>query len=304
MLRANLGLLFTVFAWGTMIPCINAMVPRWDPFFLTTSRYLVAAPIFLLVVALIERPRGLGRALVDWRIWVLGAVGVGLFGPLLLVGVTLSHPVTAAVLAAAAPALNAAVAWLAFREPLARSALPAMGLTVAGAIVATYDAAGAEGPFALRGGEILIIIGTICWAWYSLAAQRWLPGWSQLRVAGTTIATGSICSAAIYCLAAAMGLAPFLPPIPAGMVDAGLFAWMTVGPVILGFFLWHYGVRRLGFAVASLFVNLVPVVAIVLTALQGIYPSVLQLIGGALVITGVLQSQLRRLPQQSTALAE
>lgn len=304
MLRANLGLLFTVFTWGTMIPCINFMVPRWEPFFLTTSRYLVAAPIFLLIVALIERRPGLARALVDWRIWVLGAIGVGLFGPLLLVGIAWSHPITAAVLAAMAPALNAAVAWLGFGEPLERSALPAMGLAVAGGLIATYDPAGAEGPFALRGGEILVIAGTICWAWYSLAAQRWLPGWSQLRVAGTTIATGSVCSALIYCLAAATGLAPFLPAMPLSAVDAGLFAWMTIGPVIIGFFLWHYAVRRMGFVVASLFLNLVPVVAVLLTTLQGVYPTAMQLAGGTLVLAGVLHSQLRRLPRRSAAVAE
>ena len=46
MLRANLGLLVTVLAWGSMIPCVNAMVPRWDPFLLTSLRYVIAGPVF------------------------------------------------------------------------------------------------------------------------------------------------------------------------------------------------------------------------------------------------------------------
>jgi drug/metabolite transporter (DMT)-like permease len=75
-----------------------------------------------------------------------------------------------------------------------------------------------------------------------------------------------------------------------------LFSWMTIGPVILGFFLWHYAVRKLGFVVASLFLNLTPVVAILITALAfAVYPTPQQLVGGALVLVGVLQSQLRRL---------
>jgi drug/metabolite transporter (DMT)-like permease len=297
MLRANLGLLVTVFTWGSMIPCVAIMVPRWDPFFLTSSRYVVAGPVFLLILVLAESSRGLGRALVDGHVWLLGAVGIGFFGPLLIVGYAYTNPVTAAVLAAMAPAINAAVARVGFRQPLDRSSLPAIGLALAGGVIATYDPDGADGPFALRGGEVLIIGATVCWAWYSLAAQRWLAGWSQMRIAGTTIATGSVVSVMVYILVALVGLAPLRPTVPLSSLDLGLFAWMTGGPVILSFFLWHYAVHKLGFVVASLFINLTPVIAILLTAVMlGIYPTALQLLGGALVLAGVLQSQLRHLP--------
>jgi drug/metabolite transporter (DMT)-like permease len=230
----------------------------------------------------------------------LGAIGVGVFGPLLIVGFAYTNPVTAAVLAAMAPAINAAVASIGFRQRLDRSTLPAIGLAVTGGIVATYDPAGANGPFDLRGGEILIVGATACWAWYSLAAQRWLAGWSQLRIAGTTIATGSVVSVLIYILVALIGLAPLRPTVPLSALDIGLFSWMTVGPVILSFFLWHNAVHKLGFVVASLFLNLTPIVAILLTAaVFGIYPTPQQLLGGALVLAGVLQSQLRRLPARA-----
>src|SRR5215468_7017765 len=267
MWRANLGLLVTVFAWGSMIPCVNAMVPRWDPFLLTSLRDASAGPGMLVIVSLIESRHGFGRALANWRVWVLGAIGVGLFGPLLIVGFAHTNPFTAAVLSAMAPAINAAVAWIGFREPLERSSLPAIALAIGGGVIATYDAGGTGAPFALRGGELLIVGATACWAWYSLMAQRWLAGWSQLRITGLTIATGSVASVAVYLLAALAGLAPLRPTVPHAPLDLGLFSWMTIGPVILGFFLWHYAVRKLGFVVASLFLNLTPVVAILLTAL-------------------------------------
>src|SRR5215467_10377897 len=118
MLRANLGLLVTVLAWGSMIPCVNAMVPRWDPFLLTSGRYVIAGPLFLLIVVLVESRQGLGRALANWRVW------------LLIVGFAHTNPFTAAVLSAMAPAINAAVAWIGFREPLERSSLPAIALAI------------------------------------------------------------------------------------------------------------------------------------------------------------------------------
>ncbi len=299
MLRANLGLLVTVFAWGSMIPCVGVMVPRWEPLFLTSSRYAVAGPVFLLILLLAEPHRGLGRAFGDWRVWLLGAIGVGLFGPLLIVGFAHTNPVTAAVLSAMAPAINAAVARIGFRQALPRSTLPAIALAVAGGVIATYnpagDSGGAGGPFAWRGGEALILGATACWAWYSLTAQRWLAGWTQLRIAGTTIATGSVVSVLAYVLVALVGAVPLRPTVPLSALDLGLFAWMTAGPVILCFFLWHNAVHKLGFVVASLFLNLTPVVAILLAAaVLGVYPTALQLVGGALVLVGVLQSQLRQ----------
>jgi drug/metabolite transporter (DMT)-like permease len=105
----------------------------------------------------------------------------------------------------------------------------------------------------------------------------------------------------IYVLVALIGLAPLRPTVPLSALDIGLFSWMTVGPVILSFFLWHNAVHKLGFIVASLFLNLTPIVAILLTAgVFGIYPTPLQLLGGALVLAGVLQSQLRRLPSRAS----
>ena len=66
--------------------------------------------------------------------------------------------------------------------------------------------------------------------------------------------------------------------------------------VIAGLLGWNYGVRQLGVVVASLFLNFVPAFTILITTLQGRPPTTMQLLGGALVLAGVLQSQLRHLP--------
>jgi len=65
--------------------------------------------------------------------------------------------------------------------------------------------------------------------------------------------------------------------------------------ICVGVIAWNYGVNRAGIVVAMLFLNLTPIVAIAITALLGTHPRPLQIAGGALVIAGVLQAQLRRL---------
>lgn len=293
MIVANLGLLLTAVAWGSMIPVLNLLLPVWDPFFLAAARYALGTPVLVLVLRLSDGGPLFPQGVAAWRVWLLGAVGIGLFSPVFTLGIAHSNPFTAAILAATGPVVAAVVAWAAYRVPLDRASVPAIILAVAGAVLATYDPAGAGGPFELRGGEVLILVASALWAWYSIAAQRWLHGHSQLRITAATMVTGSLVSLAIYLALGLLGLAELPPAPPRGWGDLGLFAWMVLFAVVAGVLFWHRGVRVLGVVIASLFMNLTPVVAVLLTAAIGIEPTPTQLVGGLLVLTGLLHSQVR-----------
>ena len=108
----------------------------------------------------------------------------------------------------------------------------------------------------------------------------------------------------VICLAAGLASGATPPPAPIRALDVGLIAWMTVMAVIAGLLGWNYGVRHLGVVVASLFLNFVPVFAILITTMLGEPPTTMQLLGGALVLAGVLQSQLRHLTWRRRAARE
>lgn len=300
MIAANLGLLLTVIAWGSMIPVLNLLLPTWDPFFLAALRYSLGAPVFILLLLLLERGKLVPGGVAAWRLWLLGGIGIGVFAPLFTLGVANANPITAAIVSATGPAVAAIVAWSTYRIPLERGMIPAILLAIAGGVLATYEPDSTGSPFALRGGEILIVLASACWAWYSLVAQHWLRGWSQLRISGITMVTGSVVSIAIYLLASLAGLADMPPALPARLLDLGLFAWVILICVVAGVFLWNLGVRSVGVVVASLFLNLTPVAAILISALLGVRPTLPQLLGGALVLGGVLHAQLRRRPPRPT----
>jgi drug/metabolite transporter (DMT)-like permease len=61
-----------------------------------------------------------------------------------------------------------------------------------------------------------------------------------------------------------------------------------------GILLWNHGVRQFGIVVPSLYMNLVPVVAVLLSAAIGHPPTWWHLAGGALVIVGIALTYLRR----------
>lgn len=300
---ATLGLLTAALAWGSVIPVLNLLLPVWDPVFLAAIRYLLAAPVFVILLRLLERGPLLPAGVPQWRLWVLGAVGVGLFAPLFTLGIAHANPVVAAVVSAAAPVVAVIVARVFFAIPLDRSILPAIVLAVIGGGLATWSPDDAGHVFAIRGGEILMLLATACWAWYSIAAQRWLGGMSQLRITGLTLAPGAVIVTAIYLLLGAVGLAELPPAAPRDALDAALLGWVVLASVVLGVFLWHYGVRHVGVVVAALYMNLVPVVAVAILAALGTPPSWNQLAGGALVVAGVIYVQLRQFARRRPAAA-
>ena len=76
-----------------------------------------------------------------------------------------SHPVTAAVLAAMAPAISAVVAWAMLGIRPNRTVTLSLVLVAAGGVLATVDLS-RVGAFRLRGGEILIVLASATWAWF------------------------------------------------------------------------------------------------------------------------------------------
>ncbi len=294
MLAANLGMLLVALSWGTMIPSMTHLLQGWDPYLLAAARYVMPIPAMLLLLRLLEGRMPWFAGLARWRWWLLGTVGIGLFAPLYTVGIQHSNPITAAILSSTSPAITAIVGWAFYRLPIAKRMIPGIAMTILGCAYATYDPNLSGTPFDLRGGEIFIIAATACWSWYSITAQRWLRGCTQLRITGMTTVMGAFTLLGVYLIASALGAARLPPPIPATSLDIGLFFWLAFGPVMLGNLLWHNGVRQLGAVIAALFMNLMPITAILITAALGIPPTTQQLVGGGVVLAGIMLAQLRQ----------
>jgi drug/metabolite transporter (DMT)-like permease len=86
-----------------------------------------------------------------------------------------------------------------------------------------------------------------------------------------------------------------------------ILIYMGAVSVALGNFLWHYGVSRVGVIIASMYGNLIPIIAVLMTLIWfGTAPTQGQVLGGLMIIAGVLYAQFRalraaRLRQDATA---
>jgi drug/metabolite transporter (DMT)-like permease len=293
-LAGTAGLILLALLWGTMVPTITHLLKTWDPLFLGALRYLGGGPALLPALWLMRPAPGAPapRAVAPWRLGLLGIIGISAYAGLYTLGVAYSNPVTAAILSAASPAVATVTDRVIFGRRLDRRMIPGLLLAMCGCVLATVDFTRAGSPFDLRGGEILILTAFACWSWYSSAAQRWLEGWSQLRISCITMTIGGIVLTVVYLIVAALGGVPFPPPAPPGATDWLVLVWLVLALVSVGVLLWNFGVKRSGVVTASLYLNLTPVVAISILAFGGTAPNVQQMIGGGMVILGIVWAEL------------
>jgi drug/metabolite transporter (DMT)-like permease len=291
-LGANIGMLATAAAWASVIPLITYLLPVWDGYFLAFARYGIALPFLLLTLRLREGARLWPAGVPIGKIVLLGGLGLGGFAPLYTVGVAHANPITAAIIGANGPIVAALLSWLLEGRPPDRRMLPGVALVVLGAATATIHLDRPGSPIELRGGEILIVLSQVCWTWYSLTAQRWLAGCSQLRITAVTALPGVAVLGLVWLVAGALGAAALPPAAPRSGLDMALLGWLGLASIFAGVLLWNHGVRVLGIVVASIFLNLCPIGAIAITAALGTPPTRWQLLGAALVLAGVTQAQL------------
>lgn len=291
--------------WGGMIPLTKYQLVRWDPYFLVAVRSLGAVPLLWLLMRWTDRYRPKPSPVSSWRVWTFGVLGNGGFAVFYTIGVQFSDPVLAAIVTATGPAVAAVTDRVFFRLPFNQLMVPGLIASAAGCALASIDPAAGKGGVAIGGGEVLVLLSVVCWSWYSTVVQRWCPDWSHVRITFSTMGTSGLAMLVLYLILSVTGPAVFPPAWPQEPIEAFSLLWYIVTVMVMGVVLWNAGVRAVGVVTASLYINLTPVVAIVILVLmQGAVPTPQQLMGGALVLAGIVYSEWRILQaRRVTALA-
>jgi drug/metabolite transporter (DMT)-like permease len=287
-------LLLSALIWGAMIPVLGDLAHHYDKWLLAWLRYLLGMPVLWLAMLATKRPVARPRPLQAGQLLQLGAAMTA-FSVFYTFGVAHAHPATAAIVLMCGPIWATLLARLMLGARTPPGFALTLALVVAGGILVVLGAPGrASGGFGLRGGEILLVIAQLCWSWYSIRAQQWLADRGQIALSALTSTVASILLG-LVCLVVWVTVGTDWPTEMPSAVDIGMMAWVGVLGVAVAIVLWNVGVSMVGVAVASLFSNSAPVFAIGVAALMGVEPTLLQLAGGAVVMAGIAQLQLRQM---------
>jgi drug/metabolite transporter (DMT)-like permease len=254
-----------------------------DPVTLNTLRWVLASALFLPFAgpACLRHTAAIRR---HWR-WLLalGATGIAGFHTTVYVALTQTTATNALLVLALAPAgivIGSALIGTS-RPSVVQWAGSAVSLAGAAVLVTRAD------PEVLREltinrGDLWMLAAVVIWAAYTLLLKR-----RPVDLPPTvTLAASMVIGAALMLPVALLTLPSAHLVISPGVL--GAMAYIVVFPSVLAFWLWGYGVGRMGPERAGQFVHLMPVFGPVLAmAILGERIVAAQAVGALIVFTGI-----------------
>lgn len=269
--------------WGGTFVSGRVATAEMAPPAVAMWRYAIA------VVALLALAHALqgGLARLNARQWVgvvlLGATGVLLFNLCFMYGLARVPASRASLIMAVNPAVTLLGAALFLHEHLTRGKV----LGIAVALIGVAIVLGHGNPVNLFGGSVgigeVVLFGCpFAWAANTLVAKRMLPDVSAIAATTWSAIVGTAMLAVVNVFTGT------LVPTAASWRTWGAVLFLAIFGTAIALVLFYDGVRRIGAARASVFINLVPVFAVVLGVLLLGEPLDLSMVaGGALVVAGV-----------------
>lgn len=270
----------TAVMWGANFNLAKPVLAELHPFVAGADRYLIAAAIMLALTYF----RGERVPLRHARTYViLGIVGVFGFNLFFFLGMASTSPVNGALIMALNPLTTRLIAWAMLGDKPTPRQLLAFPVGIVGVAIVVLGA-GAQVYVAI--GDLFLMIANINWAFYNVLVKRQMP--QDTSSVASTAGIMSVGALALTAVALIAGASFSLPSLHAG---SALIA-MSVGGGVLAYLFWNIGIALLGAARAAVFLNLVPVASMLISAVSGEPPTPVQLFGGALVIGAVSFSAL------------
>lgn len=284
--RADLLLVLVAVMWGANFSIIKVAMVDVPPLWFAAFRFVIA------LVVMFSLARMLGHSLYIerkgwWQVAGLGLLGNSTYQLLFVVGAERTTAANAALILATVPVFVGLIGRLIGSERIALWGWIGIGLSLAGIfeiITGSDRDAALEFGGATLVGDLLILLATLAWSTYSVLARPVVRRYPTMAVTVFSIAVGTV----PLVLAA-------LPTIDIDrLARISARGWIaTCVSAIVGiaipYFIWNYGISRLGSARTSLYAYITPLVALIVAALwlgERVTPQ--QVAGGALVLAGML----------------
>ena len=254
-----------------------------SPVQLVTLRWAGAVPLLLVIAQVMERPQW-RDAVREWPRHVAQSL-IGIIGyPILLyAGLLTVRPLDASVMGATNPALILIAAAIIARERPGRRVVLGAALSIVGALIIISRGDPGEilrGQFVI--GDVWILISVLMWTLYSVNGRG-----------GRTPPVTATALQAVFATVVMVPIMQWMQPVDWGSLDApgwGALVFITIFPTALGFLCWNMGVVGVGASRSGVFINTIMVFTAVIGLFLGETVSLVQILGGLVVFSGVYVS--------------
>jgi drug/metabolite transporter (DMT)-like permease len=274
---AAIALVITLLPWASAFAGIRAGLEGYSPGALVLLRFLVAST-GLIIYALITHMRL--PALRDLAaLFLLGFLGITVYQVCLTFGEQSVSAGTASFLVATVPCFTALLAFFFLRERL--NLLGRLGILVSFVGVAIISFSG-KGGFSFTPGTLLIVLASFSESIAFIMQKRFLHTYTGLELATYMMWAGTIFMLVF--------LPELLRELPGATLTPTLsIIYLGLFPAAISYVTWSYTLGRVSASVATSFLNLSPVLALLISWLWlHEVPVLLEIVGGVIVIVGVL----------------
>jgi drug/metabolite transporter (DMT)-like permease len=263
-LAANAGAFVAAALFGSSVVAVRVAVQDVPPLSLAVLRFGQGGLLLVLVLMLAGARDLLRVKLHDLPLLLLlGAVLFTVFPVTFNASLRLIEASRGALILATIPLWSALLARMARSERLAPRQVVGVLLSLAGVGLALAERElgwHSGGPGTLV-GDVLMLVTALCGAAYGVLAQRAFARYNALTVTTYAMVIGTLL---LLPLALVEGLAGVLPRLDWQTV--ALLAFLGVLGGALGFLLWTFALTRLTPTQVAVYINLNPLVAMVLAA--------------------------------------
>lgn len=280
-----LALVLSTFFWGANFNLGHYVVRLIDPLSAAGWRFIIAS---LIMAACMLVKEG-----VDWAgirsnllpLAVMALLGIFGFNVAFFYGMQTSSAINGSLIMTLNPTITVILTALVIGDAISWRQVLGLALSMAG--VVTVVTGGSWLTFmhlSFARGDVLILIGNLCWAAYSVIGKRFIKSLSPLQTTTSTMLMGATAIVGL----ATVDHAGSLPVPPATSLYA--IAIMALFGTVLAYLWWNNGIRAIGPARTAVFFDLVPIFTMLIAIVLGEQVMLAQWLGAALVITGVLFS--------------
>ncbi|MBN9516701.1 MAG: DMT family transporter [Alphaproteobacteria bacterium] len=280
-------MLGTALLMGSSYPFAKDVLAVMSPLLYSASRYLIAALFLFAVLALRRRPMALSRR--DWvPMILLSIIGVTIFQACWGLAMARSAPSVGSIVMTTTTAFSAILAWFAGRR---LSVLGWAGIAVAFAgvvLVVNNSLSSFTLSFGSLDGTLLWMVSAFAWALYVERGAPYSQRLGALQVMAWTTLIGSLILLPFALVFDSLG--EF-----ARLDDRLLGFWLytAIFPVGVAFLGLTAGLERLGVSRVMVYMYLIPVAGVGLSAaFFGDPLTAARVIGGLIVLLGVILTRV------------
>lgn len=276
------SLVLMALIWGINFSVVKYGTTLVDPLAYNGVRVSLAALVLLVVIAIGRSPLPPMRVVL--ALVALGVLGNGIYQFFFVEGISRTRASDAALVIAATPAMIAIIGAVRGVERTTGRGILGIMLSIAGiGLVVMGTAEGTSGQATML-GDLLVLVGSLCWAVYTVLLKPYTE-----RVGGLQLSAFTMVGGAIPLLAVAWPGVRHTAWTSMPLLGWGAIFYSAVLALVVAYFFWYRGVRIIGPTRTAMYSNLQPVIAVLFAwAMLGETPTIWQGIGAVCIMGGLL----------------